>query len=180
MRRLCLLTTLAALACAGAARAQGPAAPNLAEMKKLDFMIGRWSGDATFQMGPGQQATFSMDEVVEAKLGGALLVVEGIGRTKPAAGGEGRVVHHAFGIVSYDSAANRFAMRAYKSNGLYVDAEPKVGDRTIEWAFSDPRLGQVRYAMRLTERGEWHEVGESSRDGSTWTKFFEATLRKEQ
>ena len=62
--------------------------------------------------------------------------------------------------------------------GLFVDVEPKVGDRGVAWSFEDPRLGRIRYTMRLTERGEWHEVGESSRDGSTWSTFFEATLRK--
>jgi hypothetical protein len=173
-----LATVLIVLACAAGARAQGPAAPHIAEMKKVEFMTGHWVGEASFQMGPGQRNVFSMDEVVESKLGGALLVVEGIGKTKPPAGVEPRVIHHAFGIVSYDAATNRFAMRAYKSNGLFVDVEPKVGDRTIEWSFLDPRLGQVRYAMKLNERGEWFEVGESSKDGATWTRFFEATLRR--
>jgi hypothetical protein len=173
-----LAIALLCLFAAPAARAQAPSTQHLAEMKKLDFMVGHWVGDASFLMGPGQRQTFSMDEVVASKLGGALLAVEGIGKTKPADGSQPRVIHHAFGVLFYDASANRFTMRAYKSNGLFVDVDPKVGDRVVEWSYTDPRLGQVRYTMKLTERGEWHEIGEASRDGSTWSKFFEATLRK--
>jgi len=151
---------------------------HLAEMKRLDFMIGHWVGEASFQTGPDRRQLFAMDEVVATKLGGALLAVEGLGTTKPTDGSAPRVIHNAFGVIFYDAAANRFTMRAHKSNGLFVDVEPKVGERSVEWNFAAPRLGQVRYKMQLTERGEWHEVGEASRDGATWSRFFEATLRK--
>jgi hypothetical protein len=32
--------------------------------------------------------------------------------------------------------------------------------------------------MTLTEKGEWHEVGEYSLDGKAWTKFIEMTLTR--
>jgi hypothetical protein len=173
-----LAVALLCLFAAPSAPAQAPSTQHLTEMKKLDFMIGHWVGEASYLTGPTQRQTFSMDEVVSAKLGGSLLAVEGIGKTKPADGSQPRVIHNALGVLFYDAAANRFTMRAYKSNGLFVDVEPKVGDRVVEWSFTDPRLGQVHYTMKLTERGEWYEVGESSRDGATWSRFFEATLRK--
>jgi hypothetical protein len=173
-----LAVVVLALVAPSIARAQAPATNHLAEMKKLEFMTGHWVGEASFQTGPGQRQTFSMDEVVQWELGGALLAVKGIGKTKPAAGAESRVIHNAFGAIFYNVATGRFTMRAYKSTGFFVDVEPKVGDRVVEWAYTDPRLGQVRYTMKLTERGEWHEVGEASRDGATWSTFFEATLRR--
>jgi hypothetical protein len=35
-----------------------------------------------------------------------------------------------------------------------------------------------RFTITLTPAGEWWEIGEFSRDGTTWTKFFEMTLKK--
>jgi hypothetical protein len=32
----------------------------------------------------------------------------------------------------------------------------------------------------VTEKGEWNEVGEFSRDGEKWMQFFEMTLTKVQ
>jgi hypothetical protein len=91
-------------------------------------------------------------------------------------------VHHAFAVVSYDVDAKRFTMRAFKGEGRMVDPELKIGDRSIVWSFEDPRVGRMRYTMTLNERGdargEWFEIGESTRDGAAWTRFFEATLRK--
>jgi hypothetical protein len=166
-----LAAVLVALVGASGATAQEP--KHVAEMKRLDFLVGRWQGEARYQMGPGQQQTVSQTEIVETKLGGAVLAVEGIGK----AGGE-RVVHHAFAVLAYDAKAGRFTLRAHKADGSVIDVEPQVGDRTLVWGFPDPRAGQIRYTVRLTERGEWHEVGEASRDGATWHKFMEMTLAR--
>ena len=36
----------------------------------------------------------------------------------------------------------------------------------------------ISYRLGLDQDGDWHEVGEGSRDGETWFPFFEMKLRK--
>ena len=62
---------------------------------------------------------------------------------------------------------------------LWTTAELKQTDKGFEWGFEDPTRGtKVRYVMTVTDKGEWHEVGDYSQDGKTWTRFFEMTLTK--
>ena len=48
------------------------------------------------------------------------------------------------------------------------------------WGFAVPQAGRVRFTITLTQAGEWWEIGEFSRDGATWAKFFEMTLKKKR
>src|SRR3970282_249182 len=89
-----LTVTMGASAGSLAAQAPDPAAAQ-AVISRLEFMIGRWRGEAWQQRGSERVQT-QMREIVERKLGGAVLLVEGRG-TIPVTGAEDRVVHHALG-----------------------------------------------------------------------------------
>lgn len=52
-----------------------------AAMKKLSFLIGRWSGQAHLQRGLGEPALLMQTEEAQYKLDGLVLMIEGIGRT---------------------------------------------------------------------------------------------------
>lgn len=41
-----------------------------------------------------------------------------------------------------------------------------------------PQGGDIRFTITLTEKDEWHEAGEFSRDGKNWIEFFEMTLQR--
>lgn len=178
MKHVYVLAAAVLVALGGAAGARAQEPKHLAEMEKLAFLAGDWEGEARYRTGPGQPQTVSQRETAERRLGGTVLVVEGIGTTRPAGGEGARVVHHAFAVLSYDAGAGRFMVRAYKADGQTIDAEATVGDRTLAWGFQDPRAGRIRYTVTLTERGEWHEVGEATRDGAVWHKFMEMTLSR--
>jgi hypothetical protein len=66
--------------------AQTPRAPNVeaqrTAMKKLEFLVGDWSGEATVLRGPGQFAEMAQTESAQFKLDGLVLMIEGVGRTK--------------------------------------------------------------------------------------------------
>jgi hypothetical protein len=125
--------------------------------------------------GPGQHQDSHVVEHAEYKLGGAVLVLEGVGR----AGESGRVVHNAFGIISYDRRKGDYTMRAYRADGQYVDAWIKPDGNGLTWGFDIPGMGSMRYTMTINAQGQWHEIGEMSRDkGATWNQFFEMTLDK--
>jgi hypothetical protein len=150
-------------------------------LKKLDFLVGKWSGDAAVTTGPKGKLTVKQTEAVEYRLGGTVLLVEGKGTGKRPGQDKEGVLFNALAIISYDAGTGKYAIKAYRAEGLSVDATltlPASG-KGFAWGFKEPRSGtEVRYVMTLTDKGEWREVGEFSRDGKTWTKFIEMTLTR--
>lgn len=142
-------------------------------MAPLGWLVGEWRGLGSMQT-PAGRSTASVLEMVESRLEGRVLVIEGIGRDT-AAGAGGHVVHHAFAVLSYDPDAGRYAMRAFR-DGRFVDAETRLGDGVFTWGFPVPG-GRVRYHIRQ-DSGDWLETGEYSPDGTNWRQFFEMRLRR--
>jgi len=176
-RRFGITTLLIAALAAGVSRApvlaQAPAPP-LEEMKRLAFLVGEWDGVGNMEMGPGQASESRVHEAVQWKLGGAVLLVEGVG--KADVNGEERIVHNALGVVSYDRRAQQYRIRAYRADGNAVDADVTVGENELAWQFEVPGVGKIRYTIRV-EGDQWVELGEMSRDdGATWHQFFTMTL----
>lgn len=176
MKTIAALSLLLAVWCVPSL-AQSAAPPATGEMKKLDFLVGRWRGEGWIMLGPNRRHTFRQTEEVERKAGGTVLLIEGLGKSTDP-GNAGATVHSAFAVVSYDRDAKVFRWRAFRADGSSVDAEATVSENTLVWGFRDPRGGSVRFTVRLNEKGQWFEVGEMSRDGQTWMKFFEMTLNR--
>lgn len=164
------------LLCAAPAVAQSPAAQREA-MKKFDWWVGVWEGEG-WTLGPdGQRRPFKIRETIQSKLDGQVLLVEGVGTAKGADGAEG-VVHNALGLLSFDSKAQRYRFLATTTQGGYGETEMKVIEGGYQWGMPTPNGGSFRYTIRLMPSGEWHEFGEWSRDGATWSKFHDMTLRR--
>ena len=157
-----------------------PAAPPAQRdaMKKLDFLIGQWKGEGWMEFAPGQRRTFKGTEVVQGKLDGLLLAIEGLHRGQVGDKKEEVVVHNAFALVSYDDKAKRYRFQAFTSRGNYEDAEAKVSEGQLVWGMKVPQFGDVRYTIKLDDKGRWLEIGEVSRDGNTWRQYFEMTLQR--
>ena len=159
---------------------QPPTAPAAQRdaMKKLDFLLGQWKGEGWMEFAPGQRRTFKGTEVVQSKLDELLLVVEGVHRGKAGDKGPEVVVHSAFAVVSYDDKAKRYRFQAFTGRGNFEDVEAKVSERQLVWGMNVPQFGDVRYTIKLDDKGRWFEIGEVSRDGKTWQQFFEQTLQR--
>jgi hypothetical protein len=177
-RVLALGAALLVTGAAGPGAAQPPAPPPAQReaMKKLDFLVGRWEGGGWMEFAPGQRRTFKSTETVQSKLDGLLLTIDGMHRGRVGDAGEEVVVHNAFGLISYDAQAKRYRFQAFTARGNHEDTEAKVSDKQLVWGMSIPQFGEVRYTTRLDEKGRWFEVGEVSKDGKEWRKFFEMTL----
>lgn len=143
------------------------------KMSKVAWMDGNWKGTGWYVTSTGERESFTIDEKAHLKLGGVALYIEGLGRDK-----NDRIAHNALAILSYDDVAGKYRIHAITKEGRATEATPIVGDGSIVWGFAIPNRGEVRFTMKQTERGEWHEVGEFSRDGQTWIKFLEMTLTK--
>jgi len=174
MLRSLLLCTVLLLPC----MAQLPRAPDMesqrAAMKKLDFLIGNWSGEALILRRPGDPLELVQTEEAQYKLDGLILIIEGIGRTKS----DGKAALQAFGIVSYDDAVGAYRMRAY-NDGRYLETELKLTEngKGIAWGFS---LGEVKTSsvLRINEKGEWTELHEIAISSQPARKFMELTVRR--
>ena len=129
-----------------------------AAMKKLGFLVGDWSGEASVLRGPGQLVEMAQTESAQFKLDGLVLVIEGVGRTKA----EGKLALQALGLISFDDEAGIYTMRAF-NDGRWLETEVKLadGENSISWGFS---LGEfkTRTVLRIYENGEWTEVAELS------------------
>jgi hypothetical protein len=163
----------------GALSAPGqPPAPAVQQdaMKKLDFLVGQWKGEGWMDVA-GQRRTFKGTEVVQRKLDGLLLAIEGLHRGQVGDKGEEGIVHNAFALVSYDDKAKRYRFQAFTSRGTYEDAVATVSKEKLVWGMKVPQFGEIRFTIKL-DKGRWLETGEVSRDGKTWQQFFEMTLRR--
>ncbi|MEP7337072.1 MAG: hypothetical protein ABI977_04960 [Acidobacteriota bacterium] len=162
-----------------AALAQTQNTSSAAEMKKLEFLTGDWKGEGWIDMGPGGRSTFKQTEAVQSKLNGTVIIVEGLGTGKLASSGQEGVVHNALAVISYDSSAKKFLFRAFRADGNYIDANVTMGEKGLIWGFRNPQQGgEIRYTIKLTDAGQWLEIGEFSTDGKQWRKFFEMTLQR--
>jgi len=167
----------AALLAGSPARAQMPdGSASRAAMQKLDFMVGRWKGEAWMIRGTERIHT-TMTEVVERKLGGVAFLVEGLG-VVPGPGAEApRVVHNALAVISFDPQAQGYVLRSYIASGQSGDFVLTPIEGGVIWSREVPG-GRIRNTAKIGN-GEWHEIGEFSRDGTTWMQIMELNLKKE-
>jgi hypothetical protein len=122
-------------------------------MKRLDLWVGEWKGSGWVSAGAGQRHEISMDEKVQRRVGGTVLLVEGRGTRKTDDGGV-VVTHEALALLYYDDRAGRYHWNAYDLRGASIDVEPKLVDGGFEWA-SGPRSAACPSASRsgLMRRG---------------------------
>jgi hypothetical protein len=145
-------------------------------MKKLDFLAGKWAGEARLLRGPSEWAELLQAEEVQYKLGGLIAVIEGVGRTKHG----DRPVLQALGIVSYDDESKTYCLRAF-NDGRFLETEVKLLDsgKGMTWSFA---LGEIRTnsVLEINERGEWTEAAEIAIGSQAPKKFLELTVRRQE
>jgi hypothetical protein len=155
-----------------------PRVPDLnaqrAAMKKLEFLIGKWNGEARLVRGPGESLDLLQSEEAQYRLDGLILVIEGIGRTKS----DGRAVLQALGVISFDDENATYHMRAF-NDGRFLESDVKLLDHDmgISWGFA---LGQIttKSLLRINESGEWIELAEIKIGSEPPKKLLELTVRR--
>lgn len=175
---LLVLWLAAAAAAQPPAGAQGQSAAEQVEaMSRLDFLVGDWQGEGWMEHG-GTRYPFRGGELVQEKLGGLALLVEGDFRARFPGSDEERQVHATLGVISYDPESDVYRFDTWLAQGTHGERELTPTDDGWSWRIEGPQ-SVVRYTMKLTPEGEWYEIGERSTDGESWHQFFEMTLRKE-
>ncbi|MCX6629569.1 MAG: hypothetical protein NTW28_18275 [Candidatus Solibacter sp.] len=168
----CLVFSLTIML-AGACEGQQPnAAAQREAMKKLDFLVGQWSGPASVSRGPGEPLKLTQSETVQFKMDGLVMLVEGTGRDAA-----GKIVFQALATICYDDATSTYRFRAY-NDGRYLDTDLKVTPKGFEWGYTAGPL-KVNNVMRINEKGEWVETTESTYGATPPRKSVEMTLRRQ-
>ena len=181
--KMLLPTLLSALFLLAAApvfsQAPTPPAARLEAMKKLDLWVGEWKGSGWLSRGGDGRQEFRIDEKVQRKLGGTVLLVEGRSTSRTDQGQE-VVTHEALALLYYDDKAGRYHWNSHDIGGGAINAEPTLVDGGLDWGFRVEERGvTVRFTIRFDEK-RWHEVGETTLDGKTWNKFLEMTLERQR
>jgi hypothetical protein len=175
-------TAIAQPESAAAGTRSTPASPAIdvaaqrAAMQKLAYMAGKWQGEGWMESG-GVRHGFRGGEIIQEKLGGLALLIEGTfydldhpDRQTP--------VHSTLGVISYVPSTSTYRFLSWLASGRSGEQELVLRENGWEWRL-ESSWGTIRYVMQLRPGGEWFEIGERSSDGETWHKFFEMTLRKE-
>ena len=140
-----------------------------AAMKKLDFVIGKWTGEARLFRGPGEPLVLIQTEEAQYKLDGLVLVIEGVGRTKA----DSKLTLQALGIISYNDESGTYHMRAF-NDGRFLETDMGLLDhgKGITWGFA---FGQIRTSsvMRVTAGGDWTELTEIAIGSEPPRKYME-------
>lgn len=122
-------------------------------MRKLSFLVGRWSGPVTIYRGPGEPLHLTQSEDVQYKLNGLVMLVQG-----KSTGSDGKAQFEALATIAFDDAAHTYRIRAY-NDGHYVDMELTVMADGFSWGFTSGPAHIVN-TMHLTSKGEWQEATE--------------------
>jgi hypothetical protein len=160
--------------------AQVPRVPDLEAqreaMKRLDFLVGKWAGEARLSRGSTEAVELLQTEDAQYKLDGLIVVIEGDGRTKS----DGQPFLQAFGIISYDDENGTYRLRAY-NDGRFLETTTKLLEegKGMAWSFA---VGEIRTnsVLRINERGEWTELGEISIGSQSPKKFWELTVHPQR
>lgn len=174
-----VLVAIALCLCPAFALAQHDPTAKTAEkraaMKKLAPLLGEWTGSGWIEFVPGKREGFSSREIVEHRLDGMVVTIEGIHSEEGAAKGE--AVHHAFGTFTPTDAADQYAFRTTLASGRTADVVAKFEDGRLKWSPPGPPNRQMRYVIEI--KGDtWHEIGEMAGADGTWRQFFEMTLKR--
>jgi hypothetical protein len=164
----------------GAQMAQRPRTPDLeaqrAAMRRLDFLVGKWTGEARISRDQGETTELLQTEEVGYKLDGLILVIEGIGRAKS----DGVPVLQAFGVVSYEDESKIYRMRAF-NDGRFLETVVKHSEegKGMTWGFE---LGEIKMnsVMRINERNEWTEIHDISIGSQPAKRLMEVTVRRQR
>jgi hypothetical protein len=160
------------------AMAQLPRTPDLGAqreaMKKLDFLVGRWMGEARMSR-VGEILELVQTEEAAYKLDGLILVIEGVGRARSTED----LVLQAFGIISYNDETQTYHMRAF-NDGRFLETDVKLLEeaRGMTWGFV---LGEIKTksVMRIAENGDWTEVHEIVIGADPPRKLMEVIVRRQ-
>ena len=151
------------------------AAESRERVAALGWLVGEWQGDGWVMVQGAGRQTFTSTEVVESRLDGRLLLVEGVHHDA-----EGNVVHNALGAITWDAEDDRFVFHTWLGNagGGGADNALELTEQGFRWS---PRASAPDVTIVFEVRHEneaWVETGTVSLPDGRSFQFFEMRLRR--
>ena len=167
-----MVGVLASIALFAPQFAQGPTAGELEAMKKLDFLVGNWDGGGSMTLPGGVKETFTGTEIVQKKLHGKALLVEGRFVDK-----ENKVIHETLAVITYNEASKKYLIQTHLFNRPSGDFELTVGNNSFAWQINVTQGPKIKYEMNLVE-GRWVEIGKADIPNGPSMEFLRMDLKK--
>ncbi len=146
-------------------------------LKKLQWMIGSWSGTSTVTT-ENQKRITHIKETVQPSLGGTILLINVRATDADTFTNKQSLAYTSFSVISFDTKKKTYRWTSWRTNGNdYEEENFEVGNQSFDYT-SHERGGQVRYKANLDSKGEFLETGEYSTDGATWKEFITMKLLK--
>lgn len=124
------------------------------KMKPLTSWVGTWKGEGWSVDQSRQRTEFTVEEKVEPRLDGRVMMSEGIGKNKS----NGETGFHAVGVFYYNNEKRTYEVKSFLDNGNMTLAQAIINDEgQFIWGFDVPG-GKVQYTITLTEN-TWNEKG---------------------
>ena len=161
---------------AASAQSEPPAQAVKEAMAKVEWMVGEWEGEGWRADPQGDVHQFNVREVVEPKLGGLILVIEGRG-WREGEGGERIENHHAVGIFSFDAYSRQYHFDAFVREGYQSRSTPEISEGKYTWSHPAGPNAKMQYTAQLTDDGAWLETGAYCR-GDDCQQTFEMRLTR--
>jgi hypothetical protein len=142
-----------------------------AAMRKLSFLVGKWSGEARL-LRAGGTVELTQTEEAQYKLDGLVLMIEAVGRNKS----DGKLALQALGLISYDDEAGAYHMRAF-NDGRWLESDVKLDKhgKGLTWGFVMDEI-KTHSVLRINEKGQWTEVAELTIGSQPARKLIELTV----
>lgn len=148
---------------------------NTEPMKALNFLVGKWQGKAKYEPGTNQHQEVFWTAHVYYNVGGNILIIDEKGSEIE---NSKNTTVEVLVVVYWDSAGKEYPARLFwSSKGGSGSAEGKV---TVQNNTFVLQMKSGRFTVKLNEKGQWLEVGESSNNGGeSWEKMFDMVLSRE-
>ena len=143
-------------------------------MSKLNFLVGKWTGEARMLRPGGQSVDLQQTEDAQYKLNDLVLIIEGLGRRAS----DGQPVLQALGLISYDDATSKYHFRAFNDGRfLHTEATLLETGQGLTWEFA---LGEIATSsiLRINENGEWTEHHQIRIGGGAAKPLMDVTVRR--
>jgi hypothetical protein len=138
---------------------------------KLDWMHGKWRGEARMQMPGAGEKVVTHTERVGTLLDGTVTLIEG-----KSFDDAGKVPFNAFAVVSYDARTQSFSMQSY-TGGRSGNFPMTVLDKGYAWEVPAGPNAKVRYTA-IFDGATWTETGDFFAEGQPPRPFFKMVLKR--
>lgn len=165
MVRACALV-LGMVCLASAALAQMEMPKPAPELKKLDFLVGKWASEAEVKPGPmGPGGKMTTEEQNEWMEGGFFLVMHSKFKGVPFSGS-------SISFMGYDPDEKVYTYYEFNSDGELNHSKGTLSGDTWTW-LSDmkmgPKMAKGRFTLKVLSPTSYYYKFEMSEDGTNWT-----------